>query len=369
MHVHDASSSYIPLYLSLAFFAIYLFCYLFKPAIITPPTHRKLVPSHHVEIQFWFLKRVEKEALLNRTTVSGALCHSRRNTARHPDRGNNSSISTLSSTSSSSLQAKVLDGGDPADHEFGAYDGEADGDYQNGDQTDDDNRRNDDAGTEDDDQEERDHERAANMVMLRHRGAAGPAPMTCTTTSSDARDKDKDNRKKPHPFLREESDKSFLWSRGGWSSTGGSSDPAPNLECGWQGVFRKYHQLERNWKQGNCAVKTLVSRRRVYCILFSEEKQLLWSGNAKGAVACVSCVCRVCARCGPVQKGALRATYPHPPLSRHTGTIKRLDLIHYGPLQETKAHDSAINCLQTLENCNSSWDDDDIARFSRRLGY
>lgn len=244
----------------------------------------KHIPSHPVEMQFWFLKRVEKEALLNRTTVSGALCHSRHNTARHPDRGNNSSISTLSSTSSSSLQAKVLDGGDPADHEFGAYDGEADGDYQNGDQTDDDNRRNDDAGTEDDDQEERDHERAANMVMLRHRGAAGPAPMTCTTTSSDARDKDKDNRKKPHPFLREESDKSFLWSRGGWSSTGGSSDPAPNLECGWQGVFRKYHQLERNWKKGNCAVKTLVSRRRVYCILFSEEKQLLWSGNAKGTV-------------------------------------------------------------------------------------
>jgi len=31
----------------------------------------KHVPSHPVEMQFWFLKRVEKEALLNRTTVSG----------------------------------------------------------------------------------------------------------------------------------------------------------------------------------------------------------------------------------------------------------------------------------------------------------
>ena len=245
-------------------------------------------------MQFWFLKRVEKEALLNRTTVSGALCHSRRNTARHPDRGNNSSVSTLSSTSSSSLQAKVLDGGDPVDHEIGAYDGgweEADGgDYRHGDQTDDDNRRNDDAGTGDDDQEERDRQRTANMVMLQHRVAAGPTPTTCTTSSSDTRDKDKDNRKKPHPFLREESDKSFLWSRGGWSSSGRSSDPAPNLERGWQGVFHKYHQLQRNWKQGNCAVKTLVSRRRVYCILFSEEKQLLWSGDAKGTVVCVSCV-------------------------------------------------------------------------------
>ncbi len=159
MHVHDASSSYIPLYLSLAFFAIYLFCYLFKPAIITPPTHRKLVPSHHVEIQFWFLKRVEKEALLNRTTVSGALCHSRRNTAHHRDRDNNSLISTLSSTSSSSLQAEALYGGGPADQEFGAYDRweEADGgDYRNGDQTDNDNRRNDNAGTGD--QEERDRQ-------------------------------------------------------------------------------------------------------------------------------------------------------------------------------------------------------------------
>ena len=217
-------------------------------------------------MQFWFLKRVEKEALLNRTTVSGALCHSRCNTARHPDRGNNSSVSTLSSTSSSSLQAEVLDGGDPEDHEFGAYDGgweEADGDYRNGDQTDDDNRRNDDAGTDDDDQEERDRERPATMVMLQHRAAAGPVPSTCTSSSSDAWEKetgkDKDNRKKPHPFFREESDKSFLWSRGGWWS-----DPAANLERGWQGVFRRYHQLERNWEKGNCAVKTLVSRRRVY---------------------------------------------------------------------------------------------------------
>jgi hypothetical protein len=77
-----------------------------------------------------------------------------------------------------------------------------------------------------------------------------PTPTICTTSSSDARDNDEDNWKKPHLFLREESDKSFLWSRGGWSSSGGSSDLAPNLECGWQGVFRKYHQLERNWKQG-----------------------------------------------------------------------------------------------------------------------
>jgi hypothetical protein len=214
---------------------------------------------------------------------------------------------------------EVLDDGDPA--EFGAYNGgweEADGgDYRNGDQTDDDNRRNDDAGTDDDDQEERDRERAANMVMQQHRAAAGPTPTTCTSSSSDARDKESEhcigNRKKPRPFFREESDKSFLW-RGGWSSSGESSDPAPNLERGWQGVFRKHHQLERNWKKGNCAVKTLVSRRRVYCILFSEEKQLLWSGNAKGAVVCVCRVCRVClcARCGPVQKGAFRATCPHP---------------------------------------------------------
>jgi hypothetical protein len=68
-------------------------------------------------------------------------------------------------------------------------------------------------------------------------------------------------------------------------------------------------------------------------------------------------------------EGRVPGDVSSPPLSLHTGTIKRLDLIHYGPLQETKAHDSAINCLQTLENCNSSWDDDDIARFSRRRGY
>ena len=80
-------------------------------------------------------------------------------------------------------------------------------------------------------------------------------------------------------------------------------------------------------------------------------------------VSCVMCAC--------AEGRVAGTTYPHPLslLSRHTGTIKRLDLIHYGPLQETKAHDSAINCLQTLENCNSSWDDDDIARFLRRRGY
>ena len=87
------------------------------------------------------------------------------------------------------------------------------------------------------------------------------------------------------------------------------------------------------------------------------------------------CVCHVCV-CAPgvglcrrVRCGRRILTLFFSLLSLHTGTIKRLDLIHYGPLQETKAHDSAINCLQTLENCNSSWDDDDIARFLRRRGY
>ena len=52
------------------------------------------------------------------------------------------------------------------------------------------------------------------------------------------------------------------------------------------------------------------------------------------------------------------------------GTIKRLDLINYYPLREIKAHDSAINCLQTLENCNTSWEDENIAYRSRsRRGY
>ena len=116
----------------------------------------------------------------------------------------------------------------------------------------------------------------------------------------------KRDRDRSHPFYKEESDKSFLWGRAGplsscstSTSTSTSLDPdaaaaanagaasvlPPKIRSGWRGVFRKYHQLERNWKDGNCAVKTLVSRRRVYCILFSEEKQLLWSGNAKGTSA------------------------------------------------------------------------------------
>jgi len=81
-------------------------------------------------------------------------------------------------------------------------------------------------------------------------------------------------------YCRGESDKSFLWNYG-------SSDPnqaPPKHGGGWWNVFRKYHQVECNWRDGNCAVKTLVSRRRIYCILFSEERQLLWSGNAKGAL-------------------------------------------------------------------------------------
>jgi hypothetical protein len=64
--------------------------------------------------------------------------------------------------------------------------------------------------------------------------------------------------KKPCPFFWEESDKLFMWSCGGWLSSGELSDLAPNLECGWQGVFCKHHQLEWNWKKGNCAIKTLV---------------------------------------------------------------------------------------------------------------
>jgi hypothetical protein len=44
-------------------------------------------------------------------------------------------------------------------------------------------------------------------------------------------------------------------------------------------------------------------------------------------------------------------------------------LIHYGPLQETKAHDSATHCLQMPKNGNSLWDDVGIARSSRRRGH
>jgi hypothetical protein len=68
-------------------------------------------------------------------------------------------------------------------------------------------------------------------------------------------------------------------------------------------------------------------------------------------------------------EGRVLGDVSSPPLLLHTGTIKQLDLIHYSLPQETKAHNSAINCLQMLENCNSSWDDDDIAQFSRRRGF
>jgi hypothetical protein len=58
-------------------------------------------------------------------------------------------------------------------------------------------------------------------------------------------------------------------------------------------------------------------------------------------------------------------------LSLYTGTIQQLNLIHYCPQQDTKAHNSAINCLQTLENCNNSWDwdEDHIIRFARKWEF
>ncbi len=106
----------------------------------------------------------------------------------------------------------------------------------------------------------------------------------------------------------------------------------------WRGVFRKYHQLEKNWRDGKCEVKTLLSRRRVYCIFFSEEKQLLWSGNAKGH-------------------------------------IKRFDLLYHQSVADIKAHSSAINCLQVFNRYGSTGCDENggfqngAPSYDRRIVY
>lgn len=89
--------------------------------------------------------------------------------------------------------------------------------------------------------------------------------------------------------------------------------------------------------------------------------------SARSPTYCV----RVCAVCGPVQGGGRCWLHLFALLSLYTGTIQQLNLIHYCPQQDTKAHNSAINCLQTLENCNNSWDwdEDHIIRFARKWKF
>lgn len=312
---------------------------------------RKHIPSHPVEMEFWFLKRVEKEALLNQGGKLGKH-HSRLNSARSRERASSASSSSqpFASGSADEEAAALDDRGESSNDDIVALNASSNSSINAvGDNDNDDNK----SSNSNNDEESSSRDERAGAVALMPSPQQRRATLSQSTNSSSSgsgpseavvADKKRD-RDRNHPFYKEESDKSFLWGRAGplsscSTSTSTSLDPdaaanagaasvlPPKIKSGWRGVFRKYHQLERNWKDGNCAVKTLVSRRRVYCILFSEEKQLLWSGNAKG-------------------------------------TIKRLDLINYYPLREIKAHDSAINCLQTLENCNTSWDDENIAYRSR----
>jgi hypothetical protein len=239
-------------------------------------------------MEFWFLKRIEKEALLNQSGKLGKH-HTRLNSARSRERA---SLTCSLPESEFSPDEEARDGEDIVALSASANAAENGID---GTSNDSDNVSRD--GQNDEDGEERDRERAVSISPQRR--AIGM--LSISLDGEQGSEKRKDERKeRNHPFYKEESDKSFLWGRGG--SLGGSSsaltDPdgaaqPPKIKSGWRGVFRKYHQLERNWKEGNCAVKTLVSRRRVYCILFSEEKQLLWSGNAKGTPCCICFACCV----------------------------------------------------------------------------
>lgn len=188
-------------------------------------------------MEFWFLKRVEKEAILNQ---GSKLYHHRLNRERVEreltDKRRDSIIS-----SHDSIESGTND--DEQDH------------------ADDDRNHSD------------DDDRKPKTESSMHRHSASP--------TGESEEKSKKKPERMAFFLKEESDKSYLWGRNSSDPSDASSHP-PKLSSGWHGVFRKYHQLERNWKEGNSAMKTLVSRRRVYCVLFSEAKQLLWSGNAKG---------------------------------------------------------------------------------------
>lgn len=201
-------------------------------------------------MEFWFLKRVEKEAILNQ---GSKLHHSRLHRARSSDQDQQNERQISITSLRDSLENSTTD-----EREENDEDDRNSSDEQNG-------RPNARQQADFDDRQ---------SPLISHRD------MMLASWNYDYTGKQKRKVERPAFLYKEESDKSFLWGRSD-ASDGTSSQP-PKISRGWRGVFRKYHQLERNWKEGNCAVKTLVSRRRVYCILFSEEKQLLWSGNAKG---------------------------------------------------------------------------------------
>jgi len=263
-------------------------------------------------MEFWFLKRVEKEALLNQGGKLGKH-HSRLNSARSRERASSAEASSSSqpfaSGSADEDAAAPDDRGESSNDDMVALNASSSNSINSinavGDNDNDDNKSSN--SNNDEEGGSRDERAGAGALMPspQQRRAALSQSINSSSGSGPSEavvaDKKRD-RDRNHPFYKEESDKSFLWGRAGplsscSMSTSTSLDPdaaanagaasvlPPKIRSGWRGVFRKYHQLERNWKDGNCAVKTLVSRRRVYCILFSEEKQLLWSGNAKGTSA------------------------------------------------------------------------------------
>eukprot|EP01087_Luapelamoeba_hula_P000193 TRINITY_DN10120_c0_g1_i1.p1 TRINITY_DN10120_c0_g1~~TRINITY_DN10120_c0_g1_i1.p1 ORF type:complete len:716 (-),score=94.99 TRINITY_DN10120_c0_g1_i1:94-2241(-) len=55
-----------------------------------------------------------------------------------------------------------------------------------------------------------------------------------------------------------------------------------NGDAYWRQRYKEFHEIESNWFTNRCNVLTIPTSRRVYSVVFSEERGLLWSGNAKG---------------------------------------------------------------------------------------